>query len=125
MKLKNMALLAAGSVALGTVAGIAGVAFTGSSALGTVVHYKVVERTFTVGSGHERVIDIKCPRGYLPVGGGAHFGSGGWPGATSGFNGVLESDLDLSHKGWASTVYVSPSSGNSSYTADAVCARWS
>jgi hypothetical protein len=72
MKLKGMALLAAGSVALGAAAGIAGVALTGSSALGTVVHYKVVERTFIVRSGHERVFDVKCPRGYLPVGGGGH-----------------------------------------------------
>lgn len=69
-------------------------------------------------------MDIKCPRGYLPVGGGGHFGVNSFPGASVGFNGILESDLDLSHKGWAVTAFVSPSSGNSSYTADAVCARW-
>src|ERR1700722_6740658 len=119
--------LAAACVAIGAIGGgsIAGVVVAAPpAASGPVVHYKVVERTFVVGSGHTRTYDIKCPAGYLPVGGGAHFGNGSFSGAFPDETGVLESDIDLTHKGWASTVYVASDIGRSSYTADAVCAHW-
>src|ERR1700722_143570 len=125
--MKLSAKLAAACVAIGAIAGgsIAGVVAAATpAASGSVVHYKVVERTFVVGSGHTRVYDIKCPAGYLPVGGGAHYGANSFSGALPGETGVLESDLDLTHKGWTLTVYVASDIGRSSFTADAVCAHW-
>jgi|HubBroStandDraft_1064217.scaffolds.fasta_scaffold28626_4 hypothetical protein len=120
---RGIALLVAGSVAVGTMIGVTIAGATAAS--GAVEHYKVIERNFVVKSGHTRVYDVKCPAGYLPVGGGGHYGAGEFPGASFSFTGILESDIDLSHKGWAVTAYVSPSDSQSSFTADAICATWS
>jgi hypothetical protein len=119
------------AIALFTVAGLAvglmiGLVAAGATAAGgSVRHTRVIQRTFVVRAGHVRVFDVLCPAGYVPVGGGGHFGVNSFPGAAPGFSGILESDIDLSHTGWAVTAYVSSESSRSSFTADAICATWS
>jgi hypothetical protein len=119
-KLRTTTLLAAGSLALGTIAGVAIAA--ASAASGTVKHYKIVERTFVVNTNHSRLFDVKCPRGYVPVSGGGHVGTNGWAPTLATQSGISASDVDLSHRGWAVTAYVVAPEGNTSFTADAVCA---
>jgi hypothetical protein len=119
-KLRGMALLAATSAAVGTIVGLT--IANSPAALGTVKHYKTVERTFLVRSNHVRVVDLKCPSGYVPVGGGGHVGSGAWVAEQPALAGISASDLDLTHKGWSVTAFVTSEQGNTSFTADVVCA---
>jgi hypothetical protein len=123
MKLRGISLLVAGSVAVGTMIGIT---LAGASAAGGAVeHTKVIQRTFVVRQGHVRVFDITCPSGYVPVGGGGHEGAGVWLGSNPAYTGISESDVDLTHTGWAVTAFVTNAQSRTSFTADAVCATWS
>ena len=122
MKHRGVALLGAASIAIGTMAGIT---MAGSSAaVGAIRHYRVIERSFVVDTGQTKVLNVRCPSGYAPVGGGGHVGSGEWSTTSPVFAGISGSDIDLNHKGWAVTAYVISPQGNTSFTADAVCARW-
>ena len=120
MKHKVAALLVAGSLACGTVAGFA--LASGAAAQGSTVRYRVITKTFAVNPGFSKVVDVKCPSGLVPVGGGAHVGNGsfiaGWPTEA----GVLASDIDLSHRGWGAGVFVTGTTGPTSFTANVVCA---
>jgi hypothetical protein len=98
MKHRVTALLVAGSLACGTVAGAA---LASAAAQGSVVRYRVITKTFTVGQNQpSKLVDMKCPRGMQPVGGGAHYGQGSWLGGNPNGQGVTESSVDLSHHGW-------------------------
>ncbi|HUD37215.1 MAG TPA: hypothetical protein VMR14_09990 [Streptosporangiaceae bacterium] len=123
MKLRGIALLVAGSVAVGTMIGVT---LAGATAAGGAVeHTKVIQRTFVVRQGHQRVFDITCPSGYVPVGGGGHVGDNEWLGSNPAYTGISESDVDLAHTGWAVTAFVTSLQSRTSFTADAVCATWS
>ena len=91
---------------------------------GATRHYLVVEKTFSVPSNTTKIANVLCPKGMFPVGGGAHYGSNGMPGGNATFAYVAESDIDLSHRGWASTLVVTGSQSSSSFTADVTCASW-
>jgi len=119
-KFRVMTSLAAGSMVLGAIGGVA--IATASGASGTVRHYKIIERTFLVDTSHIKVVDVKCPTGYVPVGGGGHVGAGAWGADLPTQAGISASDADLSHRGWAVTAYVLAPQGRTSFTADAVCA---
>lgn len=118
------AVLLAAAALTGSTVGVLMAAVGASSASGTIPHYKVVEKTFIVATGHQKTIDIKCPAGMSPVGGGAHYGSHGFPGGNASAQYIAESDLDVSHRGWAITAVVTSPVGNSAFTADAICAAW-
>ncbi len=119
MKHKVAALLVAGSLACGTVAGFA--LASGAAAQGSAVGYRVITKTFIVSSGATKVVDVKCPSGLVPVGGGAHVGVGGFVAPQPAAAGVNGSDIDMSHHGWASGLFVG-SEGRTSFTASVVCA---
>jgi hypothetical protein len=122
MRNRTVAALAAGSIAIGTIAGLT---IAGSSAAaGAVRHYRVIERSFSVGSGQTRAFTVKCPSGYSPVGGGGHAGSGEWAAYSPAYAGISGSDISLNHKGWTVTAFVTSSQGATYFTADAVCANW-
>ena len=109
---------AIGGASFGVIVAVAGP----TAASATVPSYKVIEKTYVVASGTTLVVDLRCPTAYVPVGGGAHYGSGGWPnGASASGAYVAQSDLDVSHRGWASTLAVTAPIGDSSFTADVVC----
>jgi hypothetical protein len=117
-------MLIAAATLTGSTVGFLAVGLSATSASGTIPHYKVVERTFIVTTGHQKSIDIACPAGMKPVGGGAHYGTHGWPGGNASAQYIAESDLDISHRGWEITAVVTSPVGNSSFTADAICAAW-
>ena len=107
----------------GTSFGFVTLALGAQEATGTAVHYKIIERVFAVASGHHVTLDLKCPAGMVPTGGGAHYGAGAFQGyANALYSYISESDLDFSHKGWASTAVVTNKAGTTSFTADVVCA---
>lgn len=110
--------------AVGLVATLVGFSAGGLGAGGSVVHYKVVEKAFVVNANTTKVVTVNCPAGMVPVGGGAHYGSNGYPGGGATYAYVAESDISLSHRGWTSTLVVTGSQGNSSFTASVTCARW-
>ena len=91
---------------------------------GATPHYLVVEKTYIVPSNSTRIANVICPKGMVPVGGGAHFGVNGFPGGNATFAYVAESDINLSHRGWASTLVVTGSQSSTSFTADVTCASW-
>ena len=122
MKRRAMALFAAGTAVCGLVVGTT--VSVASAAPAAVVHYKVVEKKFTVLSGATKTVTVKCPTGMRPVGGGAHYGQNSVPGANPAFVGISESDISLNRRGWTITAYTTSSQGPSAFTADVVCARW-
>ena len=93
-----------------------------SAAPSAAVHYKVVQKHFTVGSGQQKLETVTCPRGLKPVGGGGHFGSPGFIVANPAIVGIDESAISNNLRGWTVSAYVASSQGTSSFTADVVCA---
>jgi hypothetical protein len=121
MKHKVASLLVAGSLACGTVVGFA--LASGTAAQGSIVRYKVITKSFSVPANQtSQLQDVKCPRGMVPVGGGAHFGSpSNWTGGSLTVAGVTESDIDSSHHGWEVSVF-NQEGFQITMTANAVCA---
>ena len=78
-------------------------AFAASATDSVVPKYKVVETPLTVGSKISE--DVQCPKGMVPVGGGARTSRGT----------VYASDIDAHHRGWVSIV------GAGSYVFSVVC----
>src|SRR5215472_15321150 len=87
--------LAGASLACGAIGGVT--MALASTAQSAAVRYKVVQKTFSVSPGRAKVVDVKCPVGMKPAGGGAHYGINGWPGSGNGsLIGISESGLDVS-----------------------------
>jgi hypothetical protein len=83
--------------------------------------YNVVTRYFTVNTGTQLLADVPCPSGQVPVGGGAHYGNA-FPGdGNAQWAYVSESSIDESRTGWASTLVVTATQGNSYFEANAIC----
>jgi hypothetical protein len=81
---------------------------------------EVVSRTVDVPTGTKQLVDVPCPTGKTPIGGGAHVGNT-FPGAGDArYAYVSESDIDESGTGWASTVVVS-GQPITEFTATAIC----
>jgi len=112
-----MAAVLGAGVAVGVLVGAA----TTTVASGAPVAYKVVTKDVTVGSGSSRVVDLTCPKGLVPTGGGAHYQTGGFSEVSSDAY-VAGSDVDPSGRGWASALIVTPAQGSSSFTVNVVCA---
>ncbi len=91
---------------------------------GATPHYLVVEKTYSVASNATRIANVNCPKGMVPVGGGAHYGSNSFSGGNATYAYVAESDINLAHRGWASTLVVTGAQSRSSFTADVTCASW-
>jgi hypothetical protein len=91
---------------------------------GATPHYRVVEKTFSVPPNSTKIANVLCPKGMFPVGGGAHYGSNSMPGGNATYAYVAESDINLSHRGWSSTLVVTGTQSSSSFTADVTCASW-
>jgi hypothetical protein len=112
------------------VGAVAGAALVGAPMLilgsgaagGSSAQYKVIEKDVVVNTGQTLMVNVKCPMGYEPIGGGGHYGTNSFPGGvTSGGEYVAESDINVAHSGWETAV-VNTESGRSSFTVDAVCA---
>jgi hypothetical protein len=83
--------------------------------------YNVVTQYVTVNTGTQRLVDVQCPSGQVPVGGGAHYGNA-FPGlGNAQWAYVSESSIDESRTGWASTLVVTPNQGNTYFEANAIC----
>ena len=83
--------------------------------------YNVVTEYFTVNTGTQQLVDVHCPTGEVPVGGGAHYGNA-FPGlGNAQWAYVSESSIDESRTGWASTLVVTSTQGNSYFEANAIC----
>ena len=83
--------------------------------------YNVVTQYFTVNTGTQRLVDVQCPAGQVPVGGGAHYGNA-FPGlGNAQWAYVSESSIDETRTGWASTLVVTSSQGNTYFEANAIC----
>lgn len=83
--------------------------------------YNVVTQYFTVNTGTQFLADVQCPAGQVPVGGGAHYGNA-FPGQGNvQWAYVSESSIDESRTGWAATLVVTPSQGNSFFEVNAIC----
>jgi hypothetical protein len=115
--------LAMGLVLGASSVGVVTLAVGPSAAGGTAPTYKVSEVYVHVGLGKSVTENLKCPVGMIPVGGGAHFGSGSFTNISpsSGYS-VLQSDINLAHNGWETTVD-NVASGPSSFTIDAICLK--
>jgi len=118
-RLRAGSLIASGLL-LGGIIGLT--AGSAAQASGTATSYKVIQTSFSLATGNSRTIDLKCPAGLYPVGGGAHVGHGTWiaEGVTKGY--VSESDIDPSQRGWETTVWDIHPAGNSTFTANVICA---
>jgi len=83
--------------------------------------YNVVTEYVTVNTGTQQLVDVHCPSGQVPVGGGAHSGNA-FPGlGNAQWAYVSESSIDESRTGWASTLVVTPAQGNTYFEANAIC----
>ncbi|MFL6114565.1 MAG: hypothetical protein ACJ786_24910 [Catenulispora sp.] len=83
--------------------------------------YQVVTQYFTVNTGTQYLADVHCPAGQVPVGGGAHYGNA-FPGlGNAQWAYVPESSIDESRTGWAATLVVTASQGNSYFEVNAIC----
>lgn len=114
--------------------GVAAVAVLAAFAAGAVVagttmvsaspvSYKVVTVHKTVPPVHGVDIDVRCPAGLDPVGGGGHVGWGTWPNNQTNYAFIADSSIDPSGRGWQVTAVVQTSlHGPWKFTATAVCA---
>jgi hypothetical protein len=83
--------------------------------------YNVVTQYVTVNTGTQQLMDVQCPSGQVPVGGGAHYGNA-FPGlGNAQWAYVSESSIDESRTGWASTLVVTSNQGNTYFEANAIC----
>lgn len=83
--------------------------------------YNVVTEYFTVNTGTQMLADVQCPAGQVPVGGGAHYGNA-FPGlGNTQWAYVSESSIDENRTGWASTLVVTATQGNTYFEANAIC----
>jgi hypothetical protein len=90
----------------------------------TPVAYKVITKHATVPVFQIERINVVCPAGMVPVGGGAHPGVNSWPRSDTEYGYVAESSIDLAGNGWGSTVVATDHGKSSSFTVSAVCARF-
>ena len=82
---------------------------------------EVVSRRFDVPTDTRQLVDVPCPTGMTPIGGGAHVGNT-FPGAGDArFAYVSESDIDETGTGWASTLVVVSPQFTTEFTATAIC----
>lgn len=84
--------------------------------------YKVVTKHVTVPIFQLERINVVCPAGMVPVGGGAHLGIGTWPRSDENDGYVAESSIDLAGNGWETTVVAAQHEPTSSFTVVAICA---
>ena len=83
--------------------------------------YNVVTQYVTVNTGTQQLVDVHCPSGQVPVGGGAHYGNA-FPGlGNAQWAYVSESSIDESRTGWDSTLVVTSTQGNTYFEANAIC----
>jgi hypothetical protein len=83
--------------------------------------YNVVTQYVTVNTGTQQLVDVHCPSGQVPVGGGAHYGNA-FPGlGNAQWAYVSESSIDESRTGWASTLVVTANQGATYFEANAIC----
>jgi hypothetical protein len=94
---------------------------TGPQGPSGVSGYVVQDMQVTVASGTSKLVDVKCPIGDVPVGGGAHFGNSFSGGGDARFAYVSESDIDDAGTGWASTLVVTGAESASTFMATAIC----
>ena len=81
----------------------------------------MVTQYVTVNTGTQQLVDVHCPSGQVPVGGGAHYGNA-FPGlGNAQWAYVSESSIDESRTGWASTLVVTSTQGNTYFEANAIC----
>jgi hypothetical protein len=122
MRRRTLTTVIAGALACGLLGGMTmGIA---SAAQSSTVHYKVVQKAFSVNPGDTDLVTVNCPRGLSPVGGGGHYGDGEFPDAYAQFTGISESDVSFSGRGWTVTAWVSSGVSKSWFTANVVCAAW-
>jgi hypothetical protein len=100
------------------------VAAGGPSGGSPPVSYKVVTKDVVVPTAQIERINVTCPAGMVPTGGGGHFGVGSWPRSSTATAYVSESSIDPAGNGWETTVVVEDGQGASSFTVSAVCARF-
>jgi hypothetical protein len=84
--------------------------------------YKVITKHVTLPPFQIERINVVCPAGMVPMGGGGHLGIGSWPRASAENGYVSESSIDLAGNGWETTVINAYSIGPLSFTVSAVCA---
>ena len=83
--------------------------------------YNVVTQYFTVNTGTQKLADVQCPAGQVPIGGGAHYGNA-FPGlGNAQWAYVSESSIDEARTGWASTLVVTANQGNTYFEVNAIC----
>jgi len=94
---------------------------TGAQGPAGVAGREVVSRRFDVPTDTRQLVDVPCPTGMTPIGGGAHVGNT-FPGAGDArFAYVSESDIDETGTGWASTLVVVSPQFTTEFTATAIC----
>jgi hypothetical protein len=112
-------VIAAGVLGGATLAG--GLLMVGGTAVGSTVAYRMIQKDVTLAGGQTRNVDIPCPKGLNPVGGGAHYGTGEWGDVNPPYSQILSSDVDLSGRGWEVAIALGAAESRTSFTVNAIC----
>lgn len=94
---------------------------TGPQGPAGLVGLVVVSQGVSVATDTTQSVDVACPSGKVPVGGGGHYGSSNvFPGGSK-YAFVVESDIDIAGTGWKTTFAVVSPQSSSAFTATAIC----